>query len=50
MLQILFIGVYQYKVVHIPYIVLYAEPLFYKVVEVVEYGEGYELRYLRAKP
>ena len=29
---------------------LYSEPLFYKVVEVVENGESYKLRYLRAEP
>ncbi len=29
---------------------LYSEPLFYKVVEVVEYSKSYELRYLGAEP
>ena len=41
---------YQYKVVHIPYIVLDSEPFFYVVVEVVEDSESYKLRYLGAKP
>lgn len=40
---------YQYEIVHITHIMLYTEPLFYVVVEVVKNGKGYELRHLGAE-
>lgn len=42
--------VYQYEIVHITHIVLYTEPLFYVVVEVVKHGKSDELRHLGAEP
>ena len=50
MLQKFLVLVNKYKIVHISYIVLDSEPFFYKVVEVVQDGESYKLRYLGAEP
>lgn len=41
---------YEYEIVHISNVVLYAEALFDVMIEIVENGERHELRYLRAEP
>lgn len=48
--QKLFVRVNKYEIVHISNVVLYAEALFYIVIEIAENGERHELRYLRAEP